>query len=115
MWQRCMFKTRVSETLALTYYVMLGFILNFLYKKQAGGRVYSLSVGGDVRLCVTAVYFYVQILPGAALRSHYHLLSSSVVTVTCTSVVLSDLLFVLTPICSSVSPSVSLHRYFCLQ
>ena len=88
---------------------MLGFILNFLYKKTdgvGGRRVCSLST---VRLCVTAVYFYVQILPGAALRSHYHLLSSSVVTVTCTSVVLSDLLFVLTPICSSVSPSVSLH------
>lgn len=58
------------------------------------------------------VYFYVKILPGAALRSHYHLLSSLAVTVTCMSMFLSDLLFVLTPICSSVSPSVSLHRYF---
>lgn len=58
------------------------------------------------------VYFNVKILPGAALRSHYHLLSSSAVTVTCMSMLLSDLLFVLVPICSSVSPSVSLRWYF---
>lgn len=50
-------------------------------------------------LCVIFSVFYVKILPSAALRSHYHLLSSLAVTVTCMSVVLSDLLFVLIPIC----------------
>ncbi len=56
--------------------------------------------------------FVLKSCPGAALRSHYHLLSSLAVTVTCTSVVLSAVLFVLIPICSSISPSVSLCRYF---
>lgn len=55
------------------------------------------------------MYIYAKILPGAVLRSP---VSKLTVTVTCTSMCLSDLVFVLVPICWSVSPSVSLWCFF---